>query len=102
MQAGLSVVVVAVAVAADEASKDEATVQRLVGQYAENEYRTGLSNAERVDVFAQMVAFGVSAAKIAKHSKAKKAEVDAALTVANSDLAKVATARTIGSPWAMR
>ncbi len=91
MQAGLSTI--AVVVAADEASSDEATVQRLVGQYAKNEHRTGLSNAERVDVFAQMAAFGVSATKIAKRTKTKKAEVDAALTVANSDLAKVATAR---------
>ena len=90
-QAGLSAI--AVIVAADEAHSDEATVERLVEQYAENEHRTGLSNAERVDVFAQMAAFGVSPTKIAKRTKTKKTEVDAALTVAKSEMAKVATAR---------
>ncbi len=41
---------VPVVVAADEATTDAASVERLVGQYAENEHRTGLSNAERIGV----------------------------------------------------
>ena len=56
---------VAVVVVADEATDDATEVDRLVGAYAENEHRTALSTAERVDVFTQLSAFGVSAAQIA-------------------------------------
>ncbi len=84
---------VPVVVAADEAATDAASVERLVGQYAENEHRTGLSNAERVGVIEQLSAFGVSSAQIAKRTKATRADVDAALNIARSDLAKAATAR---------
>ena len=84
---------VPVLVAADESSDDAGQVERLVSQYAENEHRTGLSTGERVDVMAQLAAFGVPAAQIAKRTKAKRAEVDAALTVAGSRLAKAATER---------
>ena len=84
---------VPVVVAADEATTDAASVERLVGQYAENEHRTGLSNAERVGVIEQLSAFGVSSAQIAKRTKATRIDVDAALSVARSDLAKAATLR---------
>jgi len=60
---------VPVVVAADEATTDAANVERLVGQYAENEHRTGLSNAERIGVIEQLSAFGVSSAQIAKRTK---------------------------------
>jgi len=66
---------VPVVVAADEAATDAASVERLVGQYAENEHRTGLSNAERVGVIEQLSAFGVSSAQIAKRTKATRADV---------------------------
>ena len=89
--AGLATV--PVIVAGDEAGGDAAQVERLVGQWAENEHRTGLTVAERVDVTAQLAAFGVSAAQIAKRTKTPRAEVDAALAVAGCDLAKAATAR---------
>jgi ParB family chromosome partitioning protein len=84
---------VPVIVAADEATDDAAQVERLVTQYAENEHRTGLSNAEQVAVIAQLSAFGVSATQIAKRTKTKRERVDAALTVARSELAQAATAR---------
>ncbi len=84
---------VPVVVAADEAATDAASVKRLVGQYAENEHRTGLSNAERVGVIEQLSAFGVSSAQITKRTKATRADVDAALNIARSDLAKAATVR---------
>lgn len=67
-----------VVVAADEATTDAASVERLVGQYAENEHRTGLSNAERIGVIEQLSAFGVSSAQIAKRTKATRTDVDAA------------------------
>jgi ParB family transcriptional regulator, chromosome partitioning protein len=84
---------VPVVVAADEATTDTASVERLVGQWAENEHRTGLTNAERVGVIEQLAAFGVSAAQIVKRTRATRTDVDAALSVARSDLAKAATLR---------
>jgi ParB family transcriptional regulator, chromosome partitioning protein len=90
--------VVPVVIVADEASDTTsgdtaAHVERIIGQWAENEHRTGLSVAERVDALAQLAAFGVSPAQIAKRTKTGRAEVDAALTVAGSDLAKAAADR---------
>jgi ParB family chromosome partitioning protein len=84
---------VPVVVVADEATDDAAEVERLVGQYAENEHRSGLTTGERVDVFTQLSAFGVSAAQIAKRTKTRRKEVDAALTVAGSQLARAAATR---------
>lgn len=91
VEAGLTSV--PVVVAADESSDDAGAVERLVGQYAENEHRTGLSTGVRVQVMAQLAAFGVSPTQIAKRTRAKRAEVDAALSVAGSSLAKAATDR---------
>jgi ParB family chromosome partitioning protein len=84
---------VPVVVAADEATDNAAQIERLVTQYAENEHRTGLSGAEQVGVIAQLSAFGVSAAQIAKRTKTKRERVEAALAVSRSDLARAATAR---------
>src|SRR4051794_4542841 len=84
---------VPVVVAANEATDDAAEVERLVGQYAENEHRSGLTAGERVDVFTQLRAFGVSAAQIAKRTKTKRKEVDAALAVGGSELARAAADR---------
>ncbi len=84
---------VPVVVAADERTDDAAQIERLVGQYAENEHRTGLSTAERIDVAAQLSLLGVSAAQITKRIRMPRAQVDAALTVAGSELAKAATER---------
>ncbi len=91
VEAGLATV--PVLVAADEGTDDAAQVERLVGQYAENEHRTGLSTGERVAVMAQLAAFGVSPAQIAKRTHARRAEVDAALSVAGSTLATAAAER---------
>lgn len=91
IEAGRSTV--PVVVVADEAADDAAQVERLVSQYAENEHRTGLSTAERIDVFAQLSAFGVSATQIAKRTKTERKGVDAALIVARSPLAQAAAAR---------
>jgi ParB family chromosome partitioning protein len=84
---------VPVVVVADERSDDGGEVERLVTQYAENEHRSGLTTSERVEVFTQLSAFGVSASEIAKRTKTKRREVKAALSVGASELARAATAR---------
>lgn len=52
---------VPVLIVADEGTTDAAQVERLVTQWAENQHRVGLSNAEQADVIGQLAAFGVSA-----------------------------------------
>lgn len=84
---------VPVIVVGDEVTDDAGQIDRLVCQYAENAHRTGLSGTERLDVVAQLAAFGVSAAQITKRTRMPRAEVNAALTVTGSDLATAATAR---------
>ena len=84
---------VPVVVVADEATDDAGAVHRLVTQWAENEHRAGLTNAERVDVIGQLSAFGISPTQIARRTRASKTEVTAALAVTGSELARKATAR---------
>jgi ParB family chromosome partitioning protein len=74
--------------------KDRADdVARIVSQWAENEHRTGLSTADKIAAVEQLAAFGLSATQIARRTRTRKADVDAALAAAGSDLAKVAAAR---------
>lgn len=84
---------VPVLLVADEGTGDSDQVERLVTQWAENQHRVGLSNAEQADVIGQLAAFGVSAAQIAKRTKTPRATVNAALTVMGSELARHAAAR---------
>ena len=84
---------VPVIVRGDEYPDDGTEIDRLVGQWAENEQRAGLTNAERVDTINQLAAFGVSALQIAKQTKAKRVHVDAALKINESELARKSTAR---------
>ena len=84
---------VPVFVAADERTDDTAQVERLLEQYAENTHRAGLSTAECVGITEQLSAFGVSPAQIAKRTRMPRAQVDAALKVAGSTLAKAAADR---------
>jgi ParB family chromosome partitioning protein len=84
---------VPVVIVADEGSDTASAVDRIVGQYAENEHRTGLSTPEQVGVVAQLAAFGVSAAQIARRTKITRPRVEAALAVAGSEVALDATAR---------
>ena len=81
---------VPVVVVADEATTTAGQVERLVTQWAENEHRTGLTLGEQVGVVAQLAAFGVSAAQIAKRTRLTRPRVDAALTVAGSTVARAA------------
>jgi len=68
-------------------------VDRIVRQWAENEHRENLTGADRLAAVEQLSAFGVSAAQITKRLKTKRGQVDAALSVAKSPLAKAATER---------
>jgi ParB family chromosome partitioning protein len=84
---------VPVVVAGDEESDDAAQVERVLGQWAENRHRSGLTTAEEVGVVEQLAAFGVSAAQIARRTRLPRAAVKAALAVAGDELAQAATAR---------
>jgi ParB family chromosome partitioning protein len=91
IEAGLATV--PVLVIADERTDDAGTVERIVRQYAENEHRTGLTTVDRLGVVEQLSLLNVSAAQIAKRTRMKRPEVDQALMVTRSDLAKAASVR---------
>jgi hypothetical protein len=65
----------------------------IVRQYAENEHRTGLTTTDRLGVVEQLALLNVSAAQIAKRTRMKRPQVDQALAVTRSDLAKAASVR---------
>ncbi len=73
--------------------EDDDQIDRIVKQYAENQHRSGLSRSDQVAAIEQLHAFGMSAAQITKTTKAKRVDVDHALTVAKSELARAAAAR---------
>ncbi len=85
--------IVPVYVAGDEASTDAATIERIVTQVHENEFRAGLCTADKTAAVEQLSLLGLSAAQIAKQVKGRRSDVDAALTVAGSKLAKRSTER---------
>lgn len=66
---------------------------RVFDQVTENDHREALTVAERVAAYEQLAAFGVSAAQIAKGMATSRPEVESALTVARSKLARSATER---------
>ncbi|NKW16402.1 ParB N-terminal domain-containing protein, partial [Rhodococcus hoagii] len=63
-----------VLVIGDEATDDAATLDRLATQWAENEHRTGLDHADKVDTVEQMSLLGVPAGQIAKRLKTTRAK----------------------------
>lgn len=72
---------------------DADTAGRIVQQWAENEHRSGLSAADKIAAIEQLAAFGLTPTQIARRTKTRKADVDAALAAAGSDLAKAAAGR---------
>jgi ParB family chromosome partitioning protein len=84
---------VPVVIVGTDDDSDATHVARIVAQHAENEHRAGLTNSERADVVHQLHAFGVSAAQIVKRTKTPREQVDAALVVSGSTLAREVTAR---------
>ena len=84
---------VPVVVTGEDGDSDAEQVTRLLTQFAENTHRAGLTTGEQVDVFTQLAAFGLTPGQIARRTRARKADVTAALAVAGSDLAKAASER---------
>ena len=66
---------VPVVVVGDEDDAVAAQVEGLLGQEAENEHRTGLSTAQRAGMVAQLAAFDVSPAQIARRTWLPRREV---------------------------
>lgn len=90
-EAGLSTV--PVHVVSTEATGDDAEIERVLTQHAENHHRAGLTITENAGVAKQLSLLGLSASQIAKRTQTKKAHVETALTVAGSELATKATDR---------
>lgn len=84
---------VPVYVTATEAEGDVAEIERLLTQHAENHHRAGLSVGDDANVAKQLSLLGLSSAQIAKRTQTKKAHVETALSVAESELATKATDR---------
>jgi ParB family chromosome partitioning protein len=72
---------------------DADDVERIVTQWHENEYRAGLSTADKLAAVEQLSLLGLSTAQIVKRTKAPKAEVEAAVSANASALAKGAADR---------
>ncbi len=66
---------------------------RIVHQMAENDHRTGMTTSDRIAGVKQLAAFGLTAAQIKRRTARPRAEVDAALVVAGSELAEKAAQR---------
>jgi ParB family chromosome partitioning protein len=80
-------------IAGDEGSDTADQVTRVITQWTENTQREGLTISEQVGVVEQLTAFGLSPAQITRRAKITRKQVDAALAVAKSDLARKATGR---------
>ena len=91
IEAGLGTV--PVIVVADEQTDTAGQVERIVRQYAENEHRTGLTQTDKLGVVEQLSLLKVSAAQIVKRTRMKRPQVDQALAVTRSELAKAASER---------
>jgi ParB family chromosome partitioning protein len=81
---------VPVLVVADEA--DGGDVDRILGQYAENKHREGLTVADEAGVVAQLLDLGLTAAQVQKRTRMPKAAVAAAKTLHGSAIATQAAA----------
>jgi ParB family chromosome partitioning protein len=91
IEAGLPTV--PVEIIGNEATDDDGQIERLLGQYAENVHRSDLTAGEKIEVVAQLSAFGVKAGEITKKTRLPKKDVKAAIAVAGSELAKKASER---------
>jgi ParB family transcriptional regulator, chromosome partitioning protein len=79
---------VPVIVVADEATDDQASIDRILAQYAENSHREGLTAAEEVGAVAQLLDLGMSAAAVTRRTQLPKARVAAVKTVQGSEAAQ--------------
>jgi ParB family chromosome partitioning protein len=72
---------------------DDEAVERLLTQHAENTHRSGLTTTEDAKVAQQLSLLGLSATQIARRTHTKKAQVEAGIKLAESELATKATER---------
>lgn len=91
IEAGLDTV--PVRVIGDENTDKPGEIERLLTQFAENERREGLTEKDRISTVEQLSLLNISAAQIAKRTRMKRPDVDNALAVSKSDLAKAASER---------
>lgn len=84
---------VPVVVVESNAEGDAEAVERLLTQHAENTHRAGLTTTEDARVAQQLSLLGLSATQIARRTHTKKADVEAGIKVAESELATKATER---------
>ena len=91
IEAGLPAV--PVMVVADEGTDDASVIERIIGQFAENTFRTSLSALESAGVVSQLLDLGLSAAAVQRRTRIKRPVIDAAVSVMGSDLAKAAAGR---------
>lgn len=86
-----------VVVAGDDVDEDAAAeVQRVIGQWAENEHRAGLTTAEQVGAVEQLAALGLPAEEISRRTHTAPERVAAALRVAQAPRARAAVAEDDG------
>lgn len=74
-----------------EAKTDE--VLRVIAQRDENTHRDGLTAADDLHVVETLTGLGLTAAQVTKQARIKRADVNAALAVSESKLARAATER---------
>jgi ParB family chromosome partitioning protein len=72
---------------------DAAEIDRIVTQHVENTHRAGLTPSDEVGVARQLTAFGLTPNQIARRTRTKKARVEQAVAIAESELAAKATGR---------
>jgi ParB family chromosome partitioning protein len=84
---------VPVYVSGNDDTATEAEVHRIIAQRDENTHRAGLNTAEEVGVVEQLTLLGLSAAQVAKKARIKRSDVDTALAVSTSEIARKATER---------
>lgn len=69
----------------DEQGGTEAAIDRLVTQWSENEHRAAITTGERLALFEALADHGLDTAKITRRTKARRAEVEAALTLRGTE-----------------
>lgn len=72
---------------------DAAEIDRLLTQHAENHHRAGLTTTEDIAVAHQLSLLGMKSTTIAKRTNTKRADVETALSVGQSELATEAANR---------
>lgn len=69
----------------DEGDGTDAAVERLVTQWSENEHRAAITNGERLALFETLADHGLTSTKIARRTKAPRTEIEAALTLRDTE-----------------